>query len=325
MISEESQKITNKIEEKNIKSGNRNFDELKEYLNNHSPAKQIKKYDIGKNFSNELNSLRNFDSSNLKTNYNHYGKTKFKLFLNIFLSKFKKSYRSNFINKNLIKTVDYNCKFVYFPLGVDDGKEILISSPFYTNQVEVIRHVAKSLPVGYRLYLKEHPSSIIHDWRSISEYEEIMNIPNVILIHPNVNSSELFRNCSLVVSISGSSGLEAAFYEVSSIIFSNQDYSKLSSVFKIDEIENLPEIIRNALGMKVKIEELDAYITYIEDNTFNFDYFGLLVDIREKFYSNREPFDTNISNYDMKRFLQDNKKNIKFLAEQFLKEIDYQN
>lgn len=35
-------------------------------------------------------------------------------------------------------------------------------------------HDAKSLPVGYELYVKEHPSSIINNWRNISEYKEMM-------------------------------------------------------------------------------------------------------------------------------------------------------
>ena len=54
----------------------------------------------------------------------------------------------------------------------------MIDAPFYTNQIEIIRSVVKSLPVGYSLYVKENPGQVSREWRDINEYKEIMNIPN---------------------------------------------------------------------------------------------------------------------------------------------------
>ena len=86
-------------------------------------------------------------------------------------------------------------------MATDLERHLLIDSPFYTNQIEVIRHVAKSLPIEYLLYVKENPSNVTRDWRDISQYKEIMNIPNVKLIHPNFSNIELLSNCDLVISI----------------------------------------------------------------------------------------------------------------------------
>ena len=124
----------------------------------------------------------------------------------------QKQQRTSFLNKHLPTSVKHNEKFIYFPLGVDEEHNLLIGAPFYTNQIETIRHVAKSIPINYKLYVKEHPSSATRNWKSVSDYKEIMNIPNVRLLHHSVPQSELFQNCSLVISAMGSSCLEAAFY-----------------------------------------------------------------------------------------------------------------
>ena len=112
-------------------------------------------------------------------------------------------------------------------MSTDLERHLLIDSPYYTNQIEVIRHVAKSLPVGYLLYVKENPSNVTRDWRDTSQYKEIMDIPNVELLHPNFSNIQLLTNCDLVISIAGSSSFEAAFYEKPSIVFGNVLYSKL--------------------------------------------------------------------------------------------------
>tara|TARA_B100000686_G_C16770284_1_gene964632 strand:- start:712 stop:2184 length:1473 start_codon:yes stop_codon:yes gene_type:complete len=318
MISDQLEKISLKKDFENILGKNRDIKELKGFLESHSSRKQIKNFDIGKSFLQEMNSIKTFEKNN---NYSNYGKTKNKLFFSLVKSVLREKYRRRFINTNLVNDVNYNCKFAYFPLGVDIGKEILISAPFYTNQIEIIRHIAKSLPVEYRLYVKEHPSSIIHDWRTVSEYKEIVKIPNVTLIHPSVESKKLYENCSLVFSISGSAGLEATFFQIPSIVFSEQMFNILPSVFRVEDVEQLPLMIKTALETKVMINDLDRYLTFIEKNTFNFDWFGLLVDIRKKFYFNKMPFDTDISYQEIELFLKENEEKLKMLAGEFSKKI----
>ena len=39
-----------------------------------------------------------------------------------------------------------------------------IDAPFFTNQLELVRNTAKSLPIGYKLYVKEHPIQKTKSW-----------------------------------------------------------------------------------------------------------------------------------------------------------------
>ena len=57
------------------------------------------------------------------------------------------------MENNLETEIEHNEKFIYFPLGVDEERNLLIAAPYYTNQIEVIRHIVKSLPIGYVLYV----------------------------------------------------------------------------------------------------------------------------------------------------------------------------
>ena len=59
----------------------------------------------------------------------------------------------------------------------------------------------------------------------------------------------------------------------------------------------------------------------LKKNTFNFDWFGLLVDIRKKFYFNKMPFDTDISYQEIELFLKENEEKLKMLAGEFSKKI----
>ena len=123
------------------------------------------------------------------------------------------------MNKYLSKEIpNDNSKYVYHPLHQEIERGLLLGAPFYSNQFENIKHIANSLPVGYKLIVKEHPNSKTRGWRSVTEMKKIMNLPNVILIHPLANSDQIVDRSELVISIKGSSGIEAALRNKPSIV-----------------------------------------------------------------------------------------------------------
>ena len=137
------------------------------------------------------------NNSNLKTHYTYYGRTKIRVLIHEMKSSLKKKFRQQFINKNFLTELKYDEKFIYFPLAVEPERNLLIGTPYYTNQLENIRQIVKSLPIDYKLYVKETPSQITRHWRRISEYKDMMSIPNVRLLHPSVLPSEIYKKTSL--------------------------------------------------------------------------------------------------------------------------------
>ena len=165
----------------------------------------------------------------------------------------------------------------------------------------------------------------VRGWRSISEYKEIMNIPNVKLFHPSASHENLFENCSLVVTIRGTSGLEAAFNQKPAIVFGDVPELVLPSIYKVQSLDSLPETIRNALSTDVKPTELDKYISWIEKNSFDFDVLGYENIESQYFYPGGILVDVDIPISKMEIFLKEHQPIFKKLIDEYLKKINESN
>ena len=260
-------------------------------------------------------------NTNIKTHYTYYGRTKFSVLKRTIVSTIKKRLRESFINKNLIRDIKNTKPLIYFPLQEEPERSLLIQAPNYTNQIEVITNIAKALPAGYELYVKEHPGSVFREWRSISDYKKIMKLPNVRVIHPSVKSKDMIEKSSLVIVISSTTGLEATFYNKPSIIFADLDYSILPSVHKIESITELPSAIKTSLKKEVNLSDLNHYINLIEANSLELDYDAINLDFMHSFHHGGNLADVEIPINKMKLFLERHNADFDKIAAEFLKKI----
>ena len=308
------------------KSSGRDFKTMKDYLHSFDISKQLKasfeKNSTSKLMKAAFEFLFASDNKHQETHYTYFGRTKLSVLKYMLNLSIKKRQREKFMQKILLHDIDFEKPFVYYPLGVDPEANILITAPFFTNQTEIIRSVAKALPVEYKLYVKENPAQINREWRKTSEYREIMNIPNVRLLHPSVSNEKLLEHSSLVVTIAGTSGFEAAFYEKPSIVFADTIYTILPSVHRIKEIERLPELIRSCLLERVNASDLDKFLTILEEDTFDFDLRGFTTKIEEYFFHEGNLLDTTISESQMKKFLDKNKTLLEKLSLEHIKKMN---
>jgi capsule polysaccharide modification protein KpsS len=326
IISENPRMIDLDIKLNEIPFLNKNFNELREYRKSFSNYKIIQNYTHKFKVSNLelIKSTINFlinKNVHIQTHYTHRGRTKIKVLKDEIRKKLKRKFRYSFMNQNLETKIKADENFIYFPLGVDEERNLLIATPYYTNQIEIIRSIAKSLPIGHKLYVKENPSQKIRYWRSISEYREIMNIPNVRLFHPDASPELLFEKCSLVITINGTSGFDAAFYGKPSIIFSNLGYSILPSVYTLNSIQELPKLILEALGKKVDSKPLEQYLNILHDHSFDFDPMDFENKYNAFFYHDGHYLDVSIPESKMMIFLEENKTTLDKLASEFEKKI----
>ena len=260
-------------------------------------------------------------NTNVKTHYTYYGRSKFAVLKGTIFSIIKKRFRESFINKNLIRDIKNKKPLIYFPLQIEPERSLLIQAPNYTNQIEVITNIVKSLPAGYELYVKEHPANVFRQWRSVDDYKKIMKLPNVKLIHPSVKSEDLIIKSSLVITISSTSGLEAAFHNKPSIIFADLDYSILPSVHKIKAIDELPYAIKTSLKKEVKSSDLNYYINLIEENSFELDFDSIDSDFDSNFHYGGFLADAEIPIEKMRLFLERHSADFDKIAAECLKKI----
>ena len=258
---------------------------------------------------------------NIDSNYNYYGRTRFNVLKSELMYNVHLKLRKNFIDQNLTKNPNVNSNFIYYPLSLDMERSTLIDAPFYTNQIEVIRSIAKSIPIEYKLFVKEHPSQFLRGWRKKSDYEIIKNIPNVELIHPDYPQNILFENCNLVITIGGTAGFEAALHNKPSIIFNDLRYSILPSVCRLESIEDLPSIIKKWLNVKVNRYDLSRYVNLLNSVTFDFNWLGFQQLFQNEFNNNDTSRDVIISESKMLEFLIKHKETLESLANEHLKKI----
>jgi hypothetical protein len=307
---------------------NRNFDELRKFLEKLETRSSVQNYldrHGGAKYDPIIAASRFLKSKNSteKTNYPYYGRTKMDVLKNELTNSKIRRKRKSFVEKTLQMDVNLETNFVYFPLSVDMERNLLIAAPMFTNQIEIMRHIVKSLPVDYQLYVKENPGQASRDWRSLEEYNEILSIPNLTLIHPSFSSKKLIQNSSLVLTIAGSSGLEAAFYEKPSITFAEIGYDILPSVFRIKNLDELSGTIKTALNTKVLSQDLDRYISLLENEMFEFDSFEFVSDLKDELFLGGNLHDNSISEDQIMNIIKKHESLLINLTDEHIKKINY--
>ena len=252
--------------------------------------------------------LLNFDSENLiNSNFMYYGRSKFKVTKDALFLEFKRKRNYHFLQKFSVLSPDLHTHFVYFPMNVDEELNILHYAPYYTNQIEVIRHVAKSIPINYVLYVKEHIASKLRGWKDPDYYKQIMDIPNIVFINPLFDNNVLLTNSKLVIAIRGTTALKAMKYGKASIIFGEQAFQIMPSVFKVDSLNSLPELIRKTLNHKVNSLDYKKYEELLGERAFEFNMFEYEINRDKSLFSGGILSNILISNKDMIDFLDKNK------------------
>ena len=138
---------------------------------------------------------------------------------------------------------------------------LLVYGRSYRNQIETVRNIASSLPVGWKLVVKEHPNSM--GYRSKGYYKKLQEIPNVVLLGPKVDTGAVISGSELVFVVFGTIGLEAVMKEKPLITFCNTPYGSFPSnmVRFVDNISGLGREIRDLLSSyKYDERALYAYV-----------------------------------------------------------------
>lgn len=158
-------------------------------------------------------------------------------------------------------------RYILYPLHYQPENSTRVLAPFYLDQLALIENIAKSLPVNFKLYVKEHQASI--GMRPVSYYKRIKNIPNVHLISPFTDSHELIKGSSAVITITSTMGWEAILYQKPVIVFGSPYYDVFDLVYKVSDITKLPYILNKAVtGFKPNRELLLKFILAIFEGTY---------------------------------------------------------
>jgi len=314
----------NIIDDKSLNS----FEDIENYLTNFSSYKQFQKnksvvhQPIGSKFISFLKFYFGFSKTNKKY-YSTMGKNRWNLTKldSNFSRKLRLKSRERFLNQIYLKNIEKNTPFIFFPLHFEPERSLLIENRFHSNQLHIIECISKSLPINFQLYVKDHPAMKKRGWRDISFYKKIINLPNVNLLSPLIDPKIILNNCSLVIAISGTLGIEAAFYNKPSIIFGREDISLPSSIIQIDNLKDLPNTINKALQTKPNISEIVHFINQMMKNSFDYDVFEIDDKFNQKFPYLGYLNNPNLIVSEIQKFIHENKEIFERLTMEYLDKL----
>jgi hypothetical protein len=172
---------------------------------------------------------------------------------------------------DLYQPVENSEDYAYFSLQSEPEALPMLLAPWYSSdQVWLIKQIARSLPLHYKLYVKDHP--VMVGRRPRAYYTELNTIPNVKVIDPTVSGISLIAGADIVLTTSGTAGIEAAFLKKPSVVFSDVFYSTLSNVIRCHSVEDLPKLVHEALTkQKYNEKEILNFIAAIYKESVHID------------------------------------------------------
>ena len=137
-------------------------------------------------------------------------------------------------------------KFVFLPLQTDPEMSLQALSPEYFSLHAMIASVARDLPAGVILAVKETVHALgrrPHDF-----YDQIRDFKNVVFIDVMDRGVEIVRHAEAVVTIASTSGLEAAMIGKPVILFGRHNvYQFVPHVQLVTREEDLRPALKRAL------------------------------------------------------------------------------
>lgn len=145
---------------------------------------------------------------------------------------------------------DLDSPFAFYPLHTEPELTLHVYAREFVNQIEIIRLIASSLPVGMKLVVKEHPATFGR--RKLGYYQKLAEIPGVVLLRTDLPASKIIEKSEMVFVITGTTALEAIYIGKPVIYFGRVPFSHLPShVVQQAEIRNLHLQIKSLLASYV--------------------------------------------------------------------------
>jgi len=165
--------------------------------------------------------------------------------------------------------------FVVFFLHYQPERSSLPDGQFYAQQWMAIRLLSLSLPKGWKLLVREHPTTWLLPLdisaRAIDFYQEIATLPNTRICSMDVDTFELIDNCAAVATLTGSVGFQAILRDKPVIAFGLPPYKDHPACFSIRSAADLHQafdaIQNRDLSAEFSDEALQRYLLWVERNS----------------------------------------------------------
>ncbi len=180
--------------------------------------------------------------------------------------------------------------YVYMPLHLIPESSVFVKASFYVDEMNLIEQVSKALPVGWKLYVKEHQAMLGE--RDLKFYRRAAEIANVRVVQINYykDPKPWILNCKGVVTITGTAAYEAALLGKKSIVFGDVPFSMIDGVMRVRSFEDLPDAVRS-FGSVDNIHSAAAYLHAVKQAGEEVKIFYLMDEAEEIFAGRHQESD----------------------------------
>lgn len=160
----------------------------------------------------------------------------------LFLNFLRKRYLLSKWNK-YFGSVEEDDEYFFFPLHLIPESTTSIKVPLFLNELDIINVISRALPCGVKLIVKEHGAMIGE--RPLAFYRRLSKIPNVKLVRLDQFPSSLdwILPSRGVITLTGSSALEAAMLGKPAIILGKTLFMGIKGIEALQNFEQLPEML----------------------------------------------------------------------------------
>ncbi len=132
-------------------------------------------------------------------------------------------------------------RIAFYGLHVQPESSIDISSPYYSDQLNLIKCIRRSLPFDTALIIKEHSNFL--GIKPLSFFHELKKIPNTYIIHHDISIFEVLKCSDIVFTVSGTSAYEAGLLGIPAVTFSDVFFNGFSSVHYCNNLSELKALV----------------------------------------------------------------------------------
>ena len=167
--------------------------------------------------------------------------------------------------------------FVYYPMQKEPEVTIMQAVPECLSQHATILSLARDLPAGVLLAIKENTSAIGR--RTASFYDQIVALKNVVLLRPDTSSIEAIKRAAATVTIAGTASMEAAILGKPAITFSEHIKWRVLSHARVVKSESeLPALLRWAVSGPFDADQARhdgaRFLAALKESSMNLGGFG---------------------------------------------------
>ncbi|SFW37499.1 capsular polysaccharide export protein, LipB/KpsS family [Selenomonas ruminantium] len=160
----------------------------------------------------------------------------------------------------LMRNVDMEKKYVYFPLHLQPEMTVDTIGGVYRDQLLAVEQVRCLIPNDWYIYVKENPKQLLNNTRGKYFFRRLKSIDKVCFVDRHVNTYDLLRNSQFVATVTGTVGWEAISGGKPVLTFGECWYRQLPGVVRYHQGLKLQEII----NCKWSHEELEReYATFV--------------------------------------------------------------